>query len=646
MKPIRNLQARLTPGNRGKWAWTALACLASGLVWAFLCRLVEGQSIRRALSALLASEAALWLTALFLGLLALVLSLLLHSLFAGNLITGAAAMILTFINYYKMLITSTPLTIGDFALVGQVGNIASLNRASLHLSRNSLLALAGAAVWLALCLLLSRPLRLPWGRSAAGGLGAALAFCLLFGMGADAAVYRPLGLGLGEVKSQISVNLACGTPLGLWRSLLGQVMRTPAAGPEELPDLSGLLGPAEPAPERPNGGKNPNIILILSESFFDVTRLEGVSFDADPLAAFHALQKEGVSGRFYTQSLGYGTCNIELEIMTGLNTGLTAGEELYSCAPETFSRVPAVPRLLRQNGYHTSLLHMFNDDIYHRTDLFQYLGFDEMYFSGGFAAFYPPAAEAADYWDYMATRTSGTFYSDDLMSDLLVALYEKRTAEHGGPVFLYASSMEGHQPYPADKYSPEELTVAPASSLTGEAADALRTYSQSAANASDALGKLVDYFRACPEPTVIVFYGDHRPGLGLAEGGTVYSQLGLVPDNLWQGTTEQFQEIYSTDYLIWSNDPSLLPGEPGSTWDTSCNYLGAELLELSGVELPVYWQLVGSLARTRAADLSLFHVDRAGKLSQALGGDEPEAGQLEALRSIVSGVLAGTLTAN
>lgn len=642
MKPIREFQARLTPGIGGKWAWTALASLASGLVWALLCRLVEGQSIRRALSALLCSEAALWLTGLLLGLLVLALSLLLHSLFAGNLITGAVAMILTFINYYKMLITSTPLTLGDFALAGQVGNIASLNRASLYLSRNSILALTGGAVWLVLCLLLSRPLRIPWGRSAAGGLGAVLAFCLLFWAGADAAVFRPLGLGLAEAKSQISVNLACGTPLGLWRSLLGQVMQTPAAGPQELPDLGGLLDPAEPAPD--NG--KPNIILILSESFFDVTKLGGVSFPDDPLAQFHALQQEGVSGKFYTQSLGYGTCNIELEIMTGLNTGLTAGEELYACAPETFSRVPALPKLLRQNGYRTSLLHMYNDDIYHRIDLFQYLGFDEMFFSGGYAAFYPPAAEAADYWDYMSTRISGAYYSDDLMSDLLVALYEKRSAEQDGPLFLYASSMEGHQPYPADKYPANELTVAPVSPLTGEAADALRTYSQSAANASDALGKLVDYFRTCQEPTVIVFYGDHRPGLGLAEGGTVYSQLGLVPDNIWYSSPEQFKEVYSTDYLIWANDPSLLPGEPGTTRDTSSNYLGAELLELSGVELPVYWQLIDTLSRTRTADMTHFTLDRAGNLSRPLAGDEPEARQLEALRSIVSGVLAGTMDAN
>ena len=646
MKPIRDIQARLTPGTVGKWVWTALACLASGLAWAFLCRVAEGQSVRGVLSALLDSEAALWLAGLFLGLLALALTLLLHSLFAGNLVTGAVAMLLTFINYYKMLITSTSLTLGDLTLAGQVGDIAALNRASLRLSRSGLLALAGCLVWLALCLLVSRPLRIPWGRSAAGGLGAVLASGLLFGAGADAAVFRPLGLGLGELKSQVSVNTACGVPLGLWRSFLSQTVQTPAAEQEELVGIDWLRGMVEPEPERPNAGRDPNIILILSESFFDVTQMEGVSFPDDPLAAFHALQKEGVSGKFYTQSLGYGTCSIELEIMTGLNTALIAEEELYSRAPETFARVPAVPKVLRQNGYHTSLLHMYNDDIYHRSVVFQYLGFDEMCFSGGYAAFYPPAAEAEDYWDYLRTRSSGTFCSDDLMSDLLTALYERRSAEHDGPLFLYASSMEGHQPYTADKYSRSELTVAPVSSLTGEAADALRAYCQSAANASDALGKLVDYFRTCEEPTIIVFYGDHRPGLGLSEGGTVYSRLGVVPDKLWLGTTEHIREIYSTDYLIWANDPTLLPGEPGSTWDTSSNYLGAELLKLAGVELPLYWQLVDEVAQTRLADMSLFSLDRKGNLFPSLTENDPESVQLNALRTIVYAVLVGSLDAN
>ena len=649
IKTTRQAQDILTPPIMWRWPILVLAGLLSGLGWTLLGQLVQSQSILLTLAAL--GRPSLWLTALFWGLAVLAVIFLTHSLCAGNFIIGVPSLLLAFVNYFKEMITSTPLTVGDFALIGRMGNIAGLNKAVLTLSGIGVLAIVGAALWLIITWFYSRPLRVRWRWSLLGAPAAALAFFLLFCLGADAVVYSPMGIGLKQNRPQAMINAVCGAPLGLWRSVLSRGRQ--ASGPplETPPNLDGLLDDppetsnpdqtAGPEDTPPVEEKRPNIIMVLSESFFDITRLEGVTFAGDPLPEFHALREESVSGTFYTRSLGYGTSNIELEIMTGLNTGLLAGEDLYSYPPETFSRVPAVPALLKKNGYYTSLVHTFDDSIYHRQSLFQYLGFDDMFFSGDFAAIYPPAAEAPDYWAYMDGRISGTYYSDDLMSDVLIAQYEKMSVLHDGPLFLYASTMEAHQPHTADKYSGSELTVEPVSSLTGEAADILLMYSQAAANASAALGKLADYFQNCDDPTVIVFYGDHRPGLGLSTGGTVYSRLGIVPENYWTGSPENFEEIYSTDYLIWANDPSLLPGEPGSTWDTSCNYFGAAILNLAGVELPTYWQLISRLSQTRVADMYFFFLDRRGNLSGEIAEGDPDARRLAAMRSIVSNILAG-----
>ena len=657
IKTVRQAQDRLAPPAVWRWPILVLAGLLSGLGWTLLGRLVQSQSIRQTLAAL--GTPSLWLTALFWALAALAVIFLTHSLGAGNFIVGVPSLILAFVNYYKELFTSTPLTVGDFALIGRLGDIVGLNKTAITLSRNSVLAIVGGLLWLVVTWFFSRPLRVEWRWSLLGAPASALAFLLLFCVGADAVIYIPMGVGLELNRPQAMVNAVCGAPLGLWRSVLNLGRQASAPPLETLPNLEELLSdppetqsPVQTAgPEgtpdpvqtaEPVEAKQPNIIMVLSESFFDITtRLEGVTFARDPLPDFHAIQKESVSGTFYTRTLGYGTSNIELEVMTGLNTGLLAGEDLYFYPPETFSRVPAVPALLRENGYYTSLVHTFNDSIYHRKTLFRYLGFDNMYFSGDFAAIYPPAAEAPDYYSYMRSRISGTFYSDDLLSDVLIAQYEKMSAEYDGPLFLYASSMEAHQPFSADKYSRRALTVEPVSSLTGEAATALLMYSQAASNASAALGKLVDYFRTVDEPTIIVFYGDHRPGLGLTDGGTVYSSLGIAPENYWTGSTENFRELYSTDYLIWANDPALLPGEPGSTWDTSCNYFGAAVLNLARVELPAYWRLIDRLAQTRVADMYFFFLDRQGNLSGGLAGDDPDAERLAAMRSIVSNVLAG-----
>jgi hypothetical protein len=169
----------------------------------------------------------------------------------------------------------------------------------------------------------------------------------------------------------------------------------------------------------------------------------------------------------------------------------------------------------------------------------------------------------------------------------------------------------------------------------------LLNLSQGVSDASAALGKLVDYFRTCDEPTVIVFYGDHRAGLGLSEGGTVYSALGMVSADQSQWSLEDVASLYSTNYLIWSNDPDYLPGEPGSTADTSCNYLGVTLLDLAGVQKPLYWQLISQLSETRLCDTAAYHLGRDGVLSNELPDTQPDRQQLDALTYLLNDAIYG-----
>ena len=636
-KRLQNLN--LSPSLR--WLLTVAATLLSGLALAALLRLIDSQSIRQTLAAL--AQPSFWYTALFLWLWCGFFTLLCHSLFAGCLRTFLPTYVLVLINYFKQLITSVPLTLGDISLIGQLGKITALNTEAIRFSRNTILALVLAVLWLVLCFLADRPLRIRWRWSLLGAAGAAACLFLLFWLGAGALVYRPLHVEPGRPISQAVANDRCGGPvLGMWQALYHSAHRDlgenySKAHMEQRVEQARALAPARSGPA---DREHPNVILILSESFFDISKLPGVSYPEDPVAEFHALQQEGVSGRFYTRSLGYGTCNIELEILTGLNSGLLAGEDLYSWDPAVFSRLSTVVSLLKDQGYSTDMLHMFNDEIYHRKGFFSRLGFDNLYFSDALAEFYPPAAQAEDYWDYMNSRIDGQYYSDDLMADALIALYEKRTAAQDGPVFLYGISMENHSLY-IDKYAPEELTVAPVSALEGEAAENLLYLSQGVSNASAALEKLVDYFRTQDQPTVIVFYGDHRPGLGLNSGGSVYSALGMVDEEHSQWSAEQLAELYSTDYLIWANDHSLLPGEPGSTMDTSCNYLGATLLDLAGVEKPLYWRLLSQLSETRLCDTWEYHLGRDGALSKVRPDSGAAAEEMDLLTEFLNDVVYG-----
>ena len=48
----------------------------------------------------------------------------------------------------------------------------------------------------------------------------------------------------------------------------------------------------------------PHIIFVMNESFFDITRLEGLAFSQDPLPNYRRLQAQTTWGRFYTTTCG------------------------------------------------------------------------------------------------------------------------------------------------------------------------------------------------------------------------------------------------------------------------------------------------------------------------------------------------------
>ena len=631
VKKYRALQERLTPStSRLRWSFWGLGVLLTALGWSALSFLLLTQSFRRTFAAL--ASPAFWFTVLFFFLLIALFALLTRSLFAGGLIAWFPFLIFGLINYFKLSITGAPFLLDDLALTGNVGGIITLNLKSLTPSRNTVLVLVFTLLWLLVLWFFSRPLRpQSWRLSLPPALAPLALLAAVFWIWVEPIVFTPLGVqqSLGNMGQAI-FNDRCGLPLGLLRAARWSGRSAP---PPDTAYLDALLEQAQAelgeTPAADPDAVHPNVILLLSESFFDVTTLPGVTYGQDPLPEFHALQAESVSGTFQTRTLGYGTSNIELEILTGINTHLIANESLYTLSSDLFGRLPAIPRLLDDAGYRTVMLHTFDDSIYHRAPKMDAIGFQEKYFSADFAGVDPDAAAAEDYYAYLSQHISGTFYSDSYLADLIIDLYENNPSDK--PLFAYGISMEGHTPYDETKYAPGEISVSFDAPLSDEARRMFTMYSQSVSNASAALGKLVDYFRDADQPTVILFFGDHRPGLGL-EGSTtesVYSQL-YSAAGTWAGgqTAEDYSTLCSTSYLIWANDPSLLPAPPGEAKTESSNYLGLALLDAANVPKPLYWRLLEQLSETRVIDAPGYSLARDGELSLGVPADGPDRERL------------------
>ena len=590
-------------------ALSALTGLAlAGAVW-----LVEMQSIRKTLAALTQETIQFFGTALFFALLVLVLSSLFRSLFVAGTIVSVLGIVLALVDHFKTLITSSPLEIQDFALAGEAGDIAGLNAQYIVFSRYCIVAIVAIALWMAVLWYFSRPLRLTL-KTSLTSLAATLgSFLIIFTFLADSIFYTPMEVTLNKGYSQSYVNSRTGFALGLWRSVIYKDSAAVDYSPETAEKMYSELESYISRISNVGDGKKVNVILILSESFFDVTELPDVEYESDPVPEFHTLQNEGVSGKFYTRTLGYGTCNIELELLTGINTRLFPyGQALNTWRAERFEKLPTVPSVLQNEGYYTAFLHMYNDSIYNRSTFLPGLGFDDVFFSGDLAKLDPYAAAAGNqYWDFMEGKISGWYYSDDYMSDVLIDLFKQKSVD--SPVFIYGVSMENHSTYTADKYDNYDHPFT--ASLCEEATGALNAATQGISNASRALGKLTDYLRTVDEPTVVIFFGDHKPGLGLEAGGNVYSELGMCAQDSSQWSADEFKELYGTDYLIWANDPALLPDVAGTKMDSSSNYLGLEVLNAANVKKPDYWMMLESMNQTSLVYNWNYFIDANGQAS-------------------------------
>lgn len=636
--------ARRRPGRERAVACSAASAFAAGWVLTAVSELITTQSFADAAALLFGFTPRAVATAAFLGLVICTLGFLCRSIFAGGLIVTLSVAGLSFANYYKMLITSTPLYVQDIRLVTQVGGIMELNEASMKFSGESAAAVAVMLLVLVGLFFVSRRFRPRLGAGLISGLISAILFASLFCVPAsvESWFYGPVGSGQAAAQdTQIVHNSRCGVLLGLWRSVVlgGEEELIPEPDEEELM----LMNAQSWIEELPDTDKDeqPNVIFVLGESFFDVTELPGVSYAEDPVADFHRICSEGVSGKFYTHTLGYGTENIELEIMTGINTRFFSWDDMiYGWEQEKLLTYPSLPQLFSDAGYYTAYLHTFNDGIYNRTALYTALGFQDMYFSGDFAAIDPEAAAAPDYWGYMYGKIAGEFYSDDYLADVTAELFDQKAGE--GPVFLWAVTMENHTPYTADKFSSYDFPFE--SDLGDEAVGVLNAVTQGVADCSEALGKLVDHLAAQDEPVIVVFFGDHRPGTPLESGATVYSELGMCPEDVADWELEDYAELYSTDYVIWSNDPSLLPAEPGSRMNTSSTLLGVEALQLAGIDLDEYWSMCAVVDTVSDGWTWNFFVPQDGEpcFSPYVGPDEKGMDIIKAMRVFMNSTFYGS----
>lgn len=259
---------------------------------------------------------------------------------------------------------------------------------------------------------------------------------------------------------------------------------------------------------------------------------------------------------------------------------------LYDTFPD--SPVMSLASIFGDAGYSTIALHTYLREFYSRDTAYPLLGFEKF----------------ISFEDLDSPEYSGLYVSDDVLTELIIEEYENAD----GPAFIFAISMEGHQPYPADKYKQNSIKVEEPA-FPADIRDATETFVQGLSNADAALGDLVAYFEQQEEETVILFFGDHQPSIAANFAHLI--ELGVV-DRTVDFPPEQLDSILRTDYVIWSNSDRAAPEIPDGI---SPNLLGNYLLDYLGMQKPMYYHFLDEVgAYLTSMSRRDLYVDADGEL--------------------------------
>lgn len=432
------------------------------------------------------------------------------------------------VNYLKQDLNGDPFVPMDFTMTGKMGELLSFVKVMMPwwaYLLPVLLTLYIVALWL-WRRELPRGVRHVWYR-VAGCVALPLLLIGFLHPNSAEVNFAKFGMNFMDTSLQSSNYRANGFLGGFYLNIA--TMRV--AEPEDYTEEA--VGALLDGYTATDGKTDPDIIVFLCESYWDVRKLEGTTFSTDPLYFYDELcaRDNAYGGTLYTTAIGGGTVRPEFDVLTGLTTDyLPSGASPYLYAKD---EVPSYVSAYKDNGYKTVALHPYDKSFYNRNQAYPFIGFDEFY--GQQELTEQLGAENVTY--------ERGYFSDDSFVDAIIQQLENNEKD---PTFLFALSMENHQTYyPLEEY---ELTVE-STTMEGELLQTVNTYAQGVYHSTQALEKLVNYIDSREKETILIFFGDHLPTLG--GNYAAYEASGLFKNGDWDH--EHRKVMYGTPYVVYGN---------------------------------------------------------------------------------------------
>lgn len=266
---------------------------------------------------------------------------------------------------------------------------------------------------------------------------------------------------------------------------------------------------------------NPNIILIMNESYADLRKFENVTYSKNPMKIIEEIKQEEncITGNIVTPVLGGGTSLPEFEVLTGL-TSYFLPEQIYPFVSYINDDMNSIVRVFNKNNYKTIGIHTNTRTFYNRYIIYDYLGFSQTIFEE----------------DIKNPEYRGNYISDNEAANQIIKAFENNE----GNKFIFTVTMQNHMKYVMKDYEEHDIDVY-SDVLTDTEIIELQNYTQGVVDANKMYKKLKQYLETEEEDTVLIMFGDHLPILGDSYGST-YEKTGLLGLDYW-----------CTPYIIWAN---------------------------------------------------------------------------------------------
>lgn len=344
-------------------------------------------------------------------------------------------------------------------------------------------------------------------------------------------------------------------------------------------------------------GSYPNLIMIMNESFADLRVLgDGFSTNRDVMPFYDSLKENTIKGYAAASVYGGYTSNSEFEFLTGCTKAFLPGNPYLQYVTEELPTLISTVKSQREYGEAVAL-HPYHPSGYNRNRVYPLFSFDRF----------------LSLKDFGKPELLRDYVSDAEDYRQICQLYEDKPSE--SRLCLFNVTIQNHSPYHSDGSSDAPVRIA--GSFQD---DSVNQYLSLMKQSDQGLQELVQYFQAVPEPTLIVFFGDHQPHLPDA----FYSHvMGKFPVQFEWGDV---MKEHLVPYLIWANYD--IP-EQNREEVTSLNYLSLLALQTAGLPMTDYHHFLLDMQRVVPSVSAVGYQDVQGNMGKVDQADGETAKWLE-----------------